>query len=160
MANSTFLSGYPQNLAYAITSQSVTPNPSAQSGGYMNVLVAGDVIDSIFAASVEPFQGEFGTPDDLVLPQGQITAKVEGIIDNTDATPEAPGSAFFAQSVELETGPVTPPDVPELPFAGPKRPLHLPGIGGLQRGQSPGHRTPSGAGDVPRGPRSNPSRNG
>ena len=151
VANSTFLSGYPQNLASALSSQSVTPNPSAQSGGYMNVLVAGDVIDSIFAASVEPFQGEFGTPDDLVLPQGQITAKVEGIIDNTDATPQSPGSAFFAQSVELETGPVIPPDVPELPFAGPKRPLHLPGIGGLQRGQSAGHRTPGGAGGVPRG---------
>ncbi len=138
VANSTFLSGYPQNLASALSSQSVTPNPSAQSGGYMNVLVAGDVTDSIFAASVEPFQGEFGTPDDLVLPQGQITAKVEGLIDNAVATPQSPGRAFFARSVQLANGPVTPPNVPELPVSGPQKPLHSRGIGALNRRQ-PSH---------------------
>ncbi len=135
VANSTFLSGYPQNLAAAISSQSITPNPSAQAGGYMNVLVAGDVTDTIFAASVEPFEGEFGTPQDLILPQGQITAKVEGDIDNAEATPQSPDSAFFARSVELENGPVTPPDVPELPFSGPKRPVHFPGIRGRSTGR-------------------------
>ena len=155
MANSTFLSGYPQNLASALSSQSVTPNPSAQSGGYMNVLVAGDVTDSIFAASVEPFEGEFGTPDDLLLPQGQITAKVEGIIDNTVATPQSPGSAFFAQSVELETGPVTPPNVPELPFPARKGPSicrasadstggNPPDIGRPVRRREAGHIQPAG----------------
>lgn len=155
VANSTFLSGYPQNLAEALTNQSVTANPSAQSGGYMNVLVAGDVTDTVFAASVEPFEGVFGTPNDLVLPQGQITAKVEGLIDNSVATPQAPGTAFYAQSVDLVTGPVTPPDVPELPFPGPKQPLHLPGIGALDRSQSAGQRTAGQARGTPRGPRSN-----
>ncbi len=127
VANSTFLSGYPQDLASALSSQSVTADPSAQSGGFMNVLVAGDVTDTVFAASVEPSEGEFGTPDDLLLPQGQITAKVEGTIDNAEATPQSPDTAFFARSVDLAKGPVTPPDVPELPFPGPKRPVHFPG---------------------------------
>ena len=119
VANSTFLSGYPQNLASAISSQSVIPNPSAQSGGFMNVLVAGDVTDSVFAASVEPSDGEFGTPDDLLLPQGQITAKVEGIIDNTVATPAV--ARFGLLRPERRAG-----DRPRHPAQRPRAPVLRP----------------------------------
>ena len=58
----------------------------------MTVHVAGNVTNSVFAASVEPFQQrtstKFGDPNQLVLPGGHITAKVEGTIDNSDRHPE------------------------------------------------------------------------
>jgi hypothetical protein len=106
----------------------------------MEVHVAGSITDSIFAASVEPFNsaspstpfdatfgsGFFGTPQDVTLPTGHITAKVEGTIDNTNAVPGMPTKAFFAKELGVKTGPVVPPNVPEPPYK--KTSVQVPGL--------------------------------
>jgi hypothetical protein len=87
-----------------------------QAGGTLKaVLIAGDVVDSVFAASVGPLDDQFGDSD-LVLPHGLINAKVEGTIQNDNAVPNDPTQAFFAKTVKLSRGPVTPPHVIEAPF--------------------------------------------
>ncbi|MGE3821643.1 MAG: hypothetical protein AB7I30_19705, partial [Isosphaeraceae bacterium] len=105
---------------------------NAQPFGGMIVHVAGDVHNSAFAASVEPFQGEFGGPNQLVLPSGEINAKVEGRIDNETSSPDSPTTAFFAEHAKVVQGPVAPPQVPEAPFA-VRTPHVLPGIHDLRR---------------------------
>ncbi len=124
VVNTNVLSGYQQNLSTVFQQQQqpTTPAP-AQGGGKMPaVLIAGNVVDSVFAASVEPFQNVFGTPLSLKLPGGSIRAKVEGTINNTNATPSSPDQAFFAEHVDLLSGPVIPPTVPEAPFPNPGAP--------------------------------------
>jgi len=143
VVNTTVLSGYQQSYSQiinnvtgqgAINTFNPTPQPSpaptplnAQAGGGMSVLVAGDITDSIFAASVQPFVTtnsdgtpsiQFGTPQDLVLPLGHIDAKVEGVINNSKATPSTPAQAFFAKQLKISVGPVIPPNTPEPPFTG------------------------------------------
>ena len=104
--NTQILSGYHQPLLTEFTNQSApTTPPAAQDGGGFTVLVAGDVTNSVFAASVQPFNNTFGTTNDLKLPTGHIVAKVQGIIDNSTATPASPTTAFYAQSVDLSRGP-------------------------------------------------------
>jgi hypothetical protein len=122
VVGTTILSGVNANLGGASgvfatqTAPTVTP---AQDGGTMhNVLIAGDVTDSIFAASTETdAAGTYGTSDSLFLPHGLINAKVQGTIDNTNTTPNQPDQAFYAKLVHLTHGPVVPPHVPEAPFA-------------------------------------------
>ncbi len=111
-------SGYDLGLNTVLLTQSPPdPDPRAIAGGHIkNALIAGDVVDSIFVASVQPFEGQFGTPNDLLLTQGTIHAKVEGTINNTLAVPDAPGKAFFAKNLQVKTGPVVPPRVVEPPF--------------------------------------------
>ncbi|MEO6808819.1 MAG: hypothetical protein ABI353_06875, partial [Isosphaeraceae bacterium] len=53
--------------------------------------------------------------DDLVLPHGLISAKVEGKINNPNVSID-PNEAFFAHEVNLTGGVVIPPNVPEAPF--------------------------------------------
>ena len=77
----------------------------------ITAFIAGDVTNSVFAASVQPLNNVFGT-DDLKLPTGHIVAKVQGNIDNSTATPSSPTTAFYAQVVDLSRGPVIPPIVP------------------------------------------------
>jgi hypothetical protein len=122
---------------FASSTPSAPPEPiGAQVGGGMEVHVAGDVNNSVFAASVQPFNDTsvtpsklvFGGPNQLVLPNGHITAKVEGKINNATATPATPTQAFFAQHVDLLAGPVIPPAVPEPPYTGPQQPAMAPGI--------------------------------
>jgi hypothetical protein len=160
VTDSQFLSGYAQNFpnilnaitgtsSNALISGTVGPPPpptNATTGGGMQVLVAGNIIDSIFAASVQPFSssdpthpfgttfgsGNFGTPQDLYLPTGHITAKVEGSINNTTAVPTGPTKAFFAKEVGVKTGPVVPPNVPEPPY--PRRFVQVPGLTGRYTG--------------------------
>lgn len=100
----------------------------AQIGGGMTLLVAGEVRNSIFAASVDPQGADialnpldtgFGGEDDIFISGATIDAKIEGPIDNFDVAPQAPGSAVFASSVRLERGPVIPPNVQEPPFPHP-----------------------------------------
>ncbi|MBV8384170.1 MAG: hypothetical protein JOZ63_16300 [Planctomycetaceae bacterium] len=82
------------------TTPSAQPEPppdpiNAQVGGGMTVLVAGDVTDSVFTASVQPLILTTGSPpttpgtvkrifgtQDVTLPTGHILAKVEGTISN------------------------------------------------------------------------------
>ncbi len=129
--NTRVLSGY-------VTGQD--GEPIAVETGNITALVAGDVFDSIFAASVQPTGGAFGLPENLLLPQGAINGKVEGIIDNTfnpEVAPESAEEAFFARLVRMESGPVVPPGVPEPPIpAGPEpgRTPTVTGIGGGPRG--------------------------
>jgi hypothetical protein len=157
VVGSTIVTGVVQNysnLINAITGQAAvstfnpTPSPTApplpqnaQIGGGMQVLVAGDVTDSVFAASVQPAvitttgsngatstSVQFGTPQDLKLPSGHITAKVEGTIDNSNATPDSPTTAFYAKAVNLQKGPILPPNVPEAPYTGTQPYPRVPGV--------------------------------
>jgi len=178
VVNTNVLSGYGQNFssvisnitgAATISAFSPTPSPlppsaqlSAGVGGGMTALVAGDVTNSVFAASVQPGatnasgQAEFGSPQDLKIGAGHIDAKVEGNIDNSSATPDSPTTAFYAQRVNLSKGPVIPPSVPQEPFEGPTRPQRTPGLVHVDptRVVIPGtSRTQTGQ-SVPRGPRS------
>ncbi len=116
---------------------------NAVRGGQLTALIAGDVTDSIFAVSTQATDGIFGTDDDLNFPGSFINAKVEGTIDNFNnpmVDPTAVGQAFFAQTVRLELGPVTPPNAPEAPFApqgGPGRTPGVRGLGGFPIGPRP-----------------------
>jgi hypothetical protein len=118
----------------SVTNPEVSPvtgrvEPFAQNGGTMQVRIAGSVINSIFAASVDPdptgLTGNgFGTKQDLILPRGVINAKVEGNISNINNSlidPASTGRAFFAKKVKLVRGPVIPPTVPYQPFAPPTK---------------------------------------
>jgi hypothetical protein len=59
-----------------------------------------------------------------------ITAKFTGTIDNSTATPDSPMKAFYAQSVNVQHGPVVPPHVPEPPFPAAPLPYTAPGLTG------------------------------
>jgi hypothetical protein len=142
---------------------SAPPTPlHARVGGGMTALVAGDVTNSVFTAGVEPGNnGTFGAPNQLILPGGQISAKVEGKIDNAILTPDQPNTAFYANQVHLNHGPVIPPNVPEAPYPGPMLPIHAPGLHhslhipqlkGLQTVPT-GHDIFTGGVATPRGPR-------
>ncbi|WP_406695340.1 hypothetical protein V5E97_30380 [Singulisphaera sp. Ch08] len=152
VVNTNVLSGYVQNFSNiinAVTGQSsvnvfsptaqptAPPLPqNAQNAGGMSVLVAGDVTNSVFAASVQPefvsVNGgtvpRFGTSRNLVLPVGEIVAKVEGTIDNSVSTPDQPTTAFYANKVDLQKGPVIPPNVPEAPYTGKQTYSFVPGF--------------------------------
>lgn len=152
VVNTKILSGYQQSFSGIFSDvtgfngnnpfASITPvapriPTNAQIGGGMTVHVAGDVSNSVFAASVQPYNSTpltstptlvFGDPNQLVLPSGRIRGKIEGKIDNSIATPSTPTTAFFAQNVQSLAGPVIPPNVPEAPYTGPQTPAHLPGI--------------------------------
>ncbi|WP_435016620.1 hypothetical protein TA3x_004193 [Tundrisphaera sp. TA3] len=152
VANSQFLSGYVQNLTSILStattnltqpnfaSAATIPTPTAQNRGQITAFIAGDITDSVFAASVQPYAQVIDPTDttltasdqDAFLPGGRILAKVEGVIDNTLATPERPNRAFYAQTVKLKNGPVSPPNVTERPFGQPT-PSRLPGIRRLYR---------------------------
>ncbi len=125
------LSGYNQNLSSVSSTNPPSSNPSPISNGSIVALVAGNVTNSVFAASTNPFNNTFGTPNDMKLPQGKIQAKVEGAINNATATPDSPNTAFYAQTVQLVHGPVVPPNVVEQPYTGPQTPQLLPGLNGV-----------------------------
>lgn len=146
VADSQFLSGYTQGLTGILSSattnlnqpsfaQAVTINtPTAQSLGEITAFIAGNITDSVFAASVLPYSQvidptdqTFGSPQDAFLKGGTISARVEGTVDNSTATPDAPTKAFYAKTVKLKGAPVSPPDVTEQPFNVPT-PTTLPGI--------------------------------
>ncbi|WZO96700.1 hypothetical protein EP7_003705 [Isosphaeraceae bacterium EP7] len=130
----TVESGVNQDLLSAFNNQSDPTTSNAQSGGGMTVQIAGNVVDSVFAASVEPFNGVFGSANDLNLPHGNVVAKVEGTISNANATPDSPNQAFYANDVNVTRGPVIPPNVAETPFT-PTSTVKLPGIGKQVNGQ-------------------------
>ena len=149
VVNSTVLAGYQQGLASAVTTveNNITqfgqyfqtaitlPTPTAEAGGRMTVNIAGDVTNSVFASSDSPVSQAadgttqtFGNPQDAFLPVGRITARVEGSIDNSTATPDSPNTAFYAKNVILTRGAVAPPNVPEQPLPKPATPVTLRGI--------------------------------
>ena len=132
VSNSSFLAGYSPATAPGA-------DPTAISGGQLTTLIAGDVFDSVIAASVQPFQGAFGGPNAIVLPSGYINAKVEGAIDNglnPSVDPDAADQAFFADRVRLEQGPIVPPGAPSGPYRPQLGPGRTPGV----RGESGGPR--------------------
>lgn len=125
VVNTFVLAGYEQDLGTVFATQTAPADPPAKSTASINnVLIAGDVVDSIFAASVQPFQGQFDVPEALRFPQSHISAKVEGTISNENVTPNKPGQAFYAKTVTLGNGPVNPPNVPEGPFPQPNGKPH------------------------------------
>ncbi len=141
VVNTRVLAGYQQNYNNILstiagnsfgTSPAAPPTPiNAQPFGALSVHVAGSVTNSVFAASVEPFQNnfaKFGDPNQIVLTGGHINSKIEGKVDNTVAAPNTPKQAVFASQVKAYSGPVVPPNVPEAPYPGPAQPSHLPGI--------------------------------
>ena len=153
VVNSTVLAGYLQGLANVIsgiesnassavaqganlfTDDVTPPTPTAQAGGLITTNIAGDVTNSVFAASdspisqvADPTLQNFGNVNDAFLPVGRITARVEGSIDNSTATPDMPSTAFYAKNVKLTRGPVAPPHVTEPPLPKPATPVTLRGI--------------------------------
>jgi hypothetical protein len=120
VVNTHVLSGYEQNLLSVFTNQRdpTTTAPAQDGGALPNILIAGNVTNSVFAASAQPLDNVFGN-NDLLLPHGRIKAKVEGMIDNSTETPDQPTNPFYAKAVQLFHGPVTPPNVPEEPFPHP-----------------------------------------
>ena len=156
VVNTKVLSGYAQDYTGIIntvtgTSTSVfssatpaaPPIPTdAQTAGKMTVHVGGDITNSIFAASTAPdTSGAYGSPGELLLPTGQISAKVEGTIDNATATPDSPSTAFYAQKVALNASPVAPAGVAEEPYAHYSHSF-LPGVPATP--VTVGHSTPKG----------------
>jgi len=129
VVNTTVQAGYDQSLATVFQNPTAARTSTAQVGGQIRATIAGNVTNSVFAASVMPdATGKFGSPDSFALPVGTIKARVEGTISNTTATPASPTTAFYAQKVIVTKGPVVPPNVPEAPFPGPITPRSLPGI--------------------------------
>jgi hypothetical protein len=115
-------SGLAQDLTSEFRQQRVTnTNPTADLGGAIHALIGGSIVDSIFAASFEPFDSEFDSPDAIALTAGKIEAKVTGTIDNSTVTPLAPTKAFYAKSVQQSRGPVTPPQAPSTPAESPAK---------------------------------------
>ena len=131
-----------------------TFSPLAHGGGAIHGRIAGNVTNSIFSVSVNPnpflpnpsetnnpgqFQNvtsktfPFGAPNNIVLPRGVLSVKVEGAVNNSGlqqgtsplVDPNiAPTSAFFAKKVSVEHLPVIPPNVPEAPYKSPV-PYHI-----------------------------------
>ncbi len=147
VANSTILSGYNQGLATVaqtvnsnITSLSLTtaptiPTGTAQANGQITAFIAGNITNTVFAASdlpysqlLTPTDQSFGNPQDAFLPLGRIIARVEGSIHNDTATPNMPNTAFYAKTVKYTHAQVTPPKVVEPPLPAPATPISLPGI--------------------------------
>ena len=118
-----------------------TYSPLAHGGGQIHGRIAGNVTNSIISVSVDPdpsgisnpgqFQPlnsksfPFGSASNIVLPRGLLSLKVEGAVNNsglqTGASPQvdpavSPTSAFFARTVHISKLPVTPPNVPEVPY--------------------------------------------
>ena len=149
VVNSTVLAGYLQGLAGVVstietnelqlgqffTTAVTLPTPTAQAAGLITTNIAGDVTNSVFAASdnpvsqiADPTLQTFGNVNDAFLPIGRITARVEGSIDNSTATPDMPSTAFYGKTVKLTRGPVAPPHVTEPPLPKPATPVTLRGI--------------------------------
>ncbi|MGZ3388547.1 MAG: hypothetical protein ACXVCF_03025, partial [Isosphaeraceae bacterium] len=139
-------------------------SPLAHGGGAIHGRIAGNVTNSIISVSVDPnpflpnpqetnapgqFQNvtsktfPFGAPNNIVLPRGVLSVKVEGAVNNSGlqlSSPivdsglqlsgplvdpnVAPTSAFFAKKVSVESLPVIPPNVPEAPYPSPT-PYHI-----------------------------------
>lgn len=112
------LSGYDLSLSRVFATQQLPqfPPPVISGGAINQLLIAGDVVDSIIAASVDPVDGIWGNENDLVLPYGKILGKVEGSVNNENVLTASPSEAFFARTVKLQQGPIIPPAVPEAPF--------------------------------------------
>jgi hypothetical protein len=123
VVNTNVLAGLALQADQIFLTQTDPGTPSAKSTGAIHqVLIAGNVTNSIFAAAVEPFEGEYDSPQTLFFPHGVIRAKVEGRINNADVTPNRPREAFYAKSVSRTFGPVAPPNVVEPPFPHPFAP--------------------------------------
>ncbi len=130
-------------------------SPLAHGGGEIHGRIAGNVTNSIVSVSVDPDPSgindpglvekvtsrhfPFGAPDNIVLPRGLLSVKVEGNINNSAiqqgstgnpnplglefpvVDPTAPPTAaFFAKRVQVQHHlPVIPPNVPEAPYPSP-----------------------------------------
>ncbi len=126
-----------------------TFSPLAHGGGAIHGRIGGNVTNSIISVSVDPnpsgidnpgqFQNvtgttfPFGAPNNIVLPRGVLSVKVEGAVNNSGlqqgssplVDPNIPStSAFFAKKVSVEHLPVIPPNVPEAPYPSPT-PYHI-----------------------------------
>ncbi len=118
-----------------------TFSPLAHGGGQLHGRIAGNVTNSIISVSVDPnpsginnpgqFQNTtsttfpFGAANNIVLPRGVLSLKVEGVVNNSGlqsgssplVDPNIPSnSAFFARQVKVTRLPVIPPNVPEAPY--------------------------------------------
>ncbi|MFM1802306.1 MAG: hypothetical protein RJA81_1658, partial [Planctomycetota bacterium] len=124
--NSTILSGVSQDLTNEFRTQVPSSNTPADLGGAIHAQIAGNVIDTIFAASYEPFDSEYDSPDSIALGGGKIQAKVEGAIDNSGITPFTPNVAFYAFNTDVSYGPVTPPAAPSTPAETPAKFTRIP----------------------------------
>ncbi len=126
VVDSTILSGLNQDLNTEFRSQSPATNTVADLGGSIKALIAGNIIDSLFVASTEPYNGQYDSPDAIKLGGGRIQAKVEGTVDNSLVSPASPTQAFYAFKTEVTKGVVTPPNAPSTPVPSPAKFTHTP----------------------------------
>lgn len=127
VVDTNVITGLASDLTAEFRTQTApTNNPKADLGGAMHALIGGNVIDSVFAASVEPTNGQYDSPDAIKLGGGRIQAKVEGTINNSTATPADPGKAFYAFKTEVTHGPITPPNAPSTPADSPAKFTRIP----------------------------------
>ncbi len=135
VVNTRVLSGY------FVGGTAANPTFQVGAGGRITVGIAGNITDSIFAASAVPLtpDGEISVEDaDTILYQnGTIIAKREGKIDNAGVIPIAPNKAFFARHLDITKGPVIPPNVNEPPLAPARQ--HKGQIALAERGGKYGH---------------------
>ena len=126
IVDSTILSGLNQNLTNEFRTQTAETNTVGDLGGAIHALIAGNIIDSIFAASVEPYNGLYDSPNAIKLGGGRIQAKVEGTVDNSTVTPDNPNDAFYAFKKDVTRGVVTPPNAPSTPVPSPAKSTRIP----------------------------------
>jgi hypothetical protein len=119
--DSVISSGLQQDLTAEFRQQTANSDTPAELGGAIHALIGGSIVDSVFAASFEPFNGEYDSAYAMALTGGKIEAKVTGTVDNTGITPYQPTKAFYAQNVEQSRGPVTPPMAPSTPAESPAK---------------------------------------
>ena len=136
-----------------------TFSPLAHGGGAIHGRIAGNVTNSIISVSVDPnpsginnpgqFQNvtsktfPFGAPNNIVLPRGVLSVKVEGAVNNSaiqQGSAAAPTRSGFQHRRSIPTSPrprrssprrcsvehlpVIPPNVPEAPYPSPT-PYHI-----------------------------------
>lgn len=126
VVNSTIQAGVNQNLQSEFRQQSAQTDSKADLGGAINAQIAGNVIDSIFAASYQPNNGSYDSTNAMALGGGKIDAKIEGSIDNSGVSPDAPNVAFYAFKTNVNRGPVAPPYVPSTPAESPAKFTRIP----------------------------------
>lgn len=124
--NSTILAGVNQNLNNEFRQQVASTDSLADLGGAINAQIAGNVVDSIFAASYEPDNGSYDSRNAMALGGGRIEAKIQGAIDNSSVSPETPNVAFYAFNTNVNRGPVAPPYVPSTPAETPAKFTRIP----------------------------------
>ena len=130
VVGTTIESGYNQNLTSVIQNPASPPTPSPQQAGLIRINIAGNVQNSIIAASVAPgTNGRSVRPINSSCLAAGIDARVEGTIDNSTATPGLPEDGLLRPEGHSSTRARSSRRTSwRPPISGPLQPKSLPGI--------------------------------